>query len=72
MNIFKKIKNIFLGTWWNITKQKNELAEKRLAICESCEFRKQITKNEYICSCCGCILTSKTRVEDEHCEMNKW
>jgi hypothetical protein len=25
-----------------------------------------------ICDYCGCILDSKTRVEDEHCELNKW
>lgn len=25
-----------------------------------------------ICDHCGCILDSKTRVEDEHCELNKW
>ena len=25
-----------------------------------------------ICDECGCILDSKTRVEDEHCELNKW
>ena len=72
MNIFKKLKNILLGTWWNITKQKNELAEKRLIICESCEHRKRITKNEYICDQCGCVLSSKSRVYEEHCKLNKW
>lgn len=71
MNIFKKLKNIFLGTWWNITKQKNELAAQRLIICDNCEHKRLITKSEGICELCGCILTSKTRVKDEHCELNK-
>lgn len=72
MNIFKKLKNIFLGTWWNITKQKNDLAKQRLNICNNCDLKLRITKNEYICSQCGCLLSSKTRVKDEHCELNKW
>ena len=68
----KKLKNIFLGTWWNITKQKNDLAKQRLDICNNCDLKLRITKNEYICSSCGCLLSSKTRVKDEHCDLNKW
>ena len=24
------------------------------------------------CEQCGCILDAKTRVEDEHCDLDKW
>jgi hypothetical protein len=42
-----------------------------MPICKKCEHIEN-TKLGDICGLCGCILESKTRVEDEHCELNKW
>lgn len=71
MVIFKKIWNIIKGTYYNITKKEQDLATRRLEICNSCEHRKDFKLGD-MCDLCGCILESKTRVKDEKCEMNKW
>lgn len=65
------IKNIIKGTIYNVLRKEQKLADERLPICKKCEHIKD-TKFGEICSLCGCILESKTRVEDEHCELNKW
>lgn len=67
----KKIWNIIKGTYYNITRKKQNLADKRLSICACCEHREDFKLGD-ICGLCGCILESKTRVDDEKCEMNKW
>lgn len=72
VNIFKKLRHIVLGTWRNLTHKSNELAEKRLLICETCEHKKYLTKTITYCDLCGCITRSKTLVKDEHCSLNKW
>ena len=41
-------------------------------ICKKCNKSEHIKGFGEICTLCGCILESKTRVEDEKCEMNKW
>lgn len=69
--MIKKIKNIILGTYYNITKKKQDLATRRLAICKKCKHAIKWIGQD-ICDQCGCILESKTRVKDEHCELCKW
>lgn len=67
----KKIWNIIKGTYYNIFNKKQSLADVRMSICNKCEHREDFKLGD-ICNLCGCILDSKTRVEDEKCEMNKW
>lgn len=66
------IKNIVLGWYRKIFNKNNELAEKRLAICDSCPHKVNLTKKESICSLCGCVLSAKVRVESEICHDNRW
>lgn len=68
---YSKIRNIIKGTFFNVLRKEQELADKRIPICKKCEHIEN-TKLGDICGLCGCILESKTRVEDEHCELNKW
>lgn len=71
--------NLILEAWIissNPTKEQLELAEKRLKICDNCEFRKEIFKRLKIfniCSKCGCPITKKvfTNVYNP-CPMRKW
>ena len=71
VRIFKKIRNIIVGTFRNVFNKKQDLATQRLVICETCEHRIKFA-GQYICDQCGCILESKVRVEDEHCMIDKW
>lgn len=66
------IKHIIVGWYNKLFKRNNELYRTRMLICEPCEFRKKITKKESICSQCGCVLSAKLRVNEEHCVLNKW
>lgn len=71
LKLLKKLGKIIKGTYYNLTGKKQDLADSRLAICNKCEH-KITNKLGDICGECGCILNSKTRVKDEHCELNKW
>ena len=72
VNVFKKIWNIIKGTYFNITRKHQDKADERLRICRGCNKTELIKGFGEVCTLCGCILESKTRVEDEKCEMNKW
>ena len=69
-----KIEEIF--TSWNISfnpnNEQNELASKRIEVCNSCEFKK-IKFGINTCSVCGCALKAKvfTPVEGA-CPKGKW
>lgn len=41
--------------------------ERRLGICQSCEFFTGKT-----CRKCGCVVVFKTRLNTEHCPIRKW
>lgn len=69
---FKKMVNIVVGTYNNIFNKNNKVARERLKICSKCSEKKYIWKLGYICKQCGCILESKTRVNNEKCPLNKW
>ena len=69
--MIKKIKNIICGTYYNIFKRNNVLAEQRMKICNDCPYKWVLNKTTSVCKQCGCILESKTRVKDEKCLINK-
>ena len=66
------ILNILKGWYYKIFNKHEELAKKRIAICNKCSHKEHIDMVGYICNECGCILDAKTRVLDEKCELNKW
>jgi len=68
-----KIASAF-ATKMSPTESQKELAEKRLSICDRCEFRKgEITSPITRCKQCGCLLHGKifSQVYSE-CPENKW
>lgn len=71
MVIFHKIKNIIIGNWRNLTGYKSDEQKRRLDICKTCRHNVKFGRAR-ICNLCGCILKSKTAVEDEKCYINKW
>lgn len=71
VKLFKKIKNIIIGTYRNIFNKNQDLATQRLKYCNKCKHRMSFM-GQYICDQCGCIIESKIRVEDEHCMIGKW
>jgi len=71
VKIFRKIRNIIIGTYRNIFNKNQDLATIRLKYCNKCEHR-MLFMGQYICDQCGCILESKVRVEDEHCMIDTW
>lgn len=71
MVILHKILNIIKGTYFNIFRKHQKFASTRLKICNQCSHKIYIGKIS-ICDECGCVLESKTRVKDEHCELKKW
>ena len=70
--VIQKIINIFKGWYYRLFDKNQELAKKRIAICNMCNHREHIEMIGDICAECGCVLEAKARVEDEHCELNKW
>lgn len=70
--IFKKIINIIIGTYRNIFKIKTNTT--RMNICKKCDHFEISTfgKKWDYCNECGCVLESKTRLENEKCPINKW
>ena len=70
--VIKKFWNIIKGTYFNITNKNQKQADVRLSICNKCNHVKNIYGLGNVCDLCGCVLESKTRVDDEKCEMNKW
>lgn len=68
----KIIIHIIIGTWNNIFKRNSKLYKQRFPICKDCENLITFGSKVHICKLCGCVMESKTRVKDEHCEINKW
>ena len=68
----KEIVNIIKGWYFKIFNKNEQLAIKRIAICNKCNERIHIDMLGDICDICGCVLAAKARVEDEQCELNKW
>ena len=69
--IFTKPLTILKSIYFNIFGINQDLATKRLKICNTCSHKLQTSVGE-VCDECGCILENKTRIEDEHCDLCKW
>jgi hypothetical protein len=77
--------NIAQG-WFNYATSSNkELVKERLAICDTCPFKQQLTTlgklvvttvnqqgNVFKCEVCGCPLAAKTTNKKEECPKGKW
>jgi hypothetical protein len=57
--------------WHMATEKKADQAEfdRRMSICEGCEFFKKLSKQ---CSKCGCFMKLKTKIDRAHCPIHKW
>jgi hypothetical protein len=45
------------------------IIDKRMSICNSCEFLIQATKQ---CKKCGCVMPLKTKLANAGCPIEKW
>ena len=66
-----KIKHIIIGWIRKLFGLEQDLANIRLAICNQCPNKIKTSLGD-ACNECGCILDAKTRVKDEHCDLDKW
>lgn len=71
ISFFKKIRNILVGNWRNLTGYTSDETKRRRQICKTCEHNIRIGITR-ICNQCGCFIKPKTAVESEKCLMNKW
>lgn len=58
----------------NPTKEQQQLAEERLEVCNSCEYKefKSLIRT-YICGACGCPIQKKVYTPQERgCPKQKW
>lgn len=53
----------------NEKRSEQEEIDRRLAICQTCEFFIQKTER---CRKCGCFMKLKTKLEKANCPINKW
>lgn len=60
----------------NPTDEQKEIAEKRINICNDCEFSRYNKALDYhYCGACGCPLSKKIfspKTNEEACEEGKW
>lgn len=47
--------------------KRSHMADKRLAICWECPYRRW-----HFCGKCGCELHAKAEIEEEKCPLNFW
>lgn len=61
------------GIEYDPTNTKNELASKRIEVCNTCPNKKEMDGVRNICSLCGCMLKSKVFTEEMgQCPDNRW
>ena len=61
------------GIDYNPTDSRNELASKRIEVCNSCPNKKEIDGVRNVCSLCGCMLKSKVfTAEMGQCPDDRW
>lgn len=65
------IKNIIKGTWRNLIDYETDLTKQRRDICKKCSHNIKFMGTR-ICDQCGCVIKSKTAVENEQCKLYKW
>lgn len=71
MNIFKKIKSIFIG-WYNVlTNKLSNEAKERYEICKQCDSLVKMGKTQW-CGECGCAIPQKCASPEEKCLIGKW
>ena len=71
ISFFKKIRNIIVGNWRNLTGYTSDETKRRRQICEKCEHNVMFATIK-VCELCGCPIQSKTTVKSEKCLNNKW
>jgi hypothetical protein len=57
--------------WHLITEEKTEQSEadRRLSICQSCQFYRPKSER---CGKCGCFMKLKSTIKRAHCPVHKW
>jgi hypothetical protein len=61
------------GIQYNPNDERNELASKRIEVCNSCPNKKEVDGIRNICSLCGCMLKSKVfTAEMGQCPDDRW
>lgn len=63
---------ILTSIYYRIFGKNEDIATKRINICNKCDNKQNIKLVGDICGVCGCILDNKTRIKDEHCDLCKW
>lgn len=53
----------------NVSRATDEVVQKRLETCLSCDRLLPITKQ---CKECGCFMTAKTKLQNATCPLGKW
>ena len=71
MNLFEIAKAWVIS--FNPSKEQQELADERVKVCDSCEFKKfSSTLWIFYCSACGCPLDKKIFSPENSCPKEKW
>lgn len=65
-SIFDVVKDVVSGT---VKRSDQNLASKRISICEDCSEMNKILRT---CKVCLCQCDAKTRFADASCPLNKW
>jgi hypothetical protein len=61
------------GIDYNPNDSRNELASKRIEVCNSCPNKKEMDGVKNVCSLCGCMLKSKVFTQEMgQCPDNRW
>ena len=65
-----KIASLFstLKAWAKTGFKKSEFKDRRLAICNQCEY----FKDNNLCSLCGCYMKAKADIAAAQCPISKW
>ncbi len=53
----------------NIGRVQEDIKEKRMAVCQDCEFFISLTQ---MCKKCGCFMPAKTTLPNSSCPVHKW
>ena len=61
------------GIEYNPNDKRNELASKRIEVCNTCPNKKEVDGVRNVCSLCGCMLKSKVFTQEMgQCPDNRW
>lgn len=65
-SVVKNVQSVIAGNPLNVS---DEEKNRRLSICNSCEF---FIRDQERCSKCGCYMAVKTYLKAESCPVGKW